>query len=67
VSREATEERIGTSGKGLAEEPARTRPWAVRYGVAAVAAVLALLLQSLLIPLFGASPNASPFRRSSPP
>ncbi|HEU4494733.1 MAG TPA: GAF domain-containing protein [Rubrobacteraceae bacterium] len=61
MSGEATEERIGASGEGPAEAPASTRPWAVRYGVAVVAVALALLLQSLLIPLFGASPNASPF------
>jgi PAS domain S-box-containing protein len=61
VSGEATEARIGASGKGPAEEPASTRPWAVGYGAAAVAVMLALLFQILLIPLFGASPNASPF------
>jgi len=33
----------------------------VRYGVAAAAAGVGLLLQSLLIPLFGVGPNASPF------
>jgi K+-sensing histidine kinase KdpD len=61
VSGEATEARIGASGKGPAEEPASTRPWAVGYGAAAVAVMLALLFQILLIPLFGARPNASPF------
>jgi PAS domain S-box-containing protein len=64
VSRGATEEQIGTSGERLADEPASsvsTRPWAVRYGVAVAAGVLALLIQSLLVPMFGGNPDASPF------
>ena len=64
MSRGATEERIGTSDERPAGEPAlsrSTRPWAVRYGAAVVAGVLALLIQSLLIPVFGGNPDARPF------
>ena len=60
----SAEERIGT----LDEPPVRgavsarrTRPRAVRYGAAVATVALALLLQTLLIPLFGVGPNASPF------
>nr|WP_166395318.1 PAS domain S-box protein [Rubrobacter marinus] len=35
--------------------------WLARYGSAILAVVLALLLQLLLVPLFGSGPNASPF------
>ncbi|MDQ4128848.1 MAG: PAS domain S-box protein [Actinomycetota bacterium] len=38
-----------------------TRPWPARYGVAALAVAVALVLQALLIPLFGGDPNSSPF------
>ena len=64
MSRGATEEQIGTSDERLANEPASsvsTRPWAVRYGVAVAAGAVALLIQSLLIPMFGVSPYATPF------
>jgi PAS domain S-box-containing protein len=64
VSRGATEERIGTSDERPADESVlsrSTRPWAVRYGTAVAAAILALLIQNLLVPVFGVSPDASPF------
>ena len=63
MSRGATEEQIGTSDERLADEPASSvsaRPWAVRYGVAVAAGVVALLIQSLLVPVFGVSPYATP-------
>jgi PAS domain S-box-containing protein len=37
------------------------RSWTAQYGVAVVAAGLALLLQMLLVPWFGGAPNQSPF------
>ena len=64
MSRGATEEQIGTSDERPADDPASsvsTRPWAVRYGVAVAAGVVALLIQSLLVPMFGGNPDASPF------
>ena len=41
--------------------PRQSRPLGLRYGLAVAVVLLALLLQWLLIPLFGAGPNASPF------
>ena len=64
MSRGATEEQIGTSDERPADEPASSvsaRSWAVRYGAAVAAGVLALLIQSLLVPAFGGNPDASPF------
>ncbi len=39
---------------------ARNRPW-LNYGVAVLAVGLALLLQFVLVPLFGGDPDSSPF------
>ena len=52
---------IGASEEPLAElrSPRTTRPPVMRYGAAV--AVVALALQALLVPLFGMSPEASPF------
>jgi PAS domain S-box-containing protein len=64
VPAESTGERIGTSDEQPVEgalSARRTRPRAVRYGAAVAAVALTLLLQALLIPLFGVGPNASPF------
>ena len=61
MSRGATQDRTGTLEEPPAGEPSSTRPWAVRYGTAGAAGVSALLIQSLLVPLFGVSPNATPF------
>lgn len=41
--------------------PGDARPWLARYGVALLAVVVALVLQALLIPLFGGDPNSGPF------
>jgi K+-sensing histidine kinase KdpD len=60
VSGETTDERVGFVDERLAGEPAGTRLWVVRYGAALAAGVVALAIQSLLVPLFGVSPNATP-------
>jgi PAS domain S-box-containing protein len=62
VSRGVTQDRIGTSEDLPAGDPARRqRPRVVYYGAAVAAAILALLIQYLLVPLFGVNPDASPF------
>jgi hypothetical protein len=60
VSGETTDARVGSVDERPAGEPAGTRLWVVRYGAALAAGVVALAIQSLLVPLFGVSPNATP-------
>ena len=53
--------RAKVTANGPSSFHATSRPGATRYGAAALFTGLALTLQALLVPFFGAGPNATPF------